>query len=255
MNDIDVRLALEKEYHESEDFLRDNSSLIVGVYRSGVFDEAEQFHLDVLGDITGALVLDYGCGTGGSSRLLKARGANVIAFDLSYARLQVAKKGMIVDNGEYIPKFTQCAAELLPFQEGTFDYVIGKQILHHLNIDLAVEEIKRVLRPGGKATFLEPLIHNPFLEGYRRLTPHLRSPTEKALSLRDVERIGRNFSHWEQKEFCLFSILPALMSALTGPKAVWINFQRQLQYFDKRLIKSVPYLGKYCWEIVITLEK
>ncbi len=44
--------------------------------------------------------------------------------------------------------------------------VLGKQILHHLDMTQAVPEIARVLRPGGRAVFLEPLIHNPLLEGY-----------------------------------------------------------------------------------------
>lgn len=46
--DINQKLQLEQPWRESEDFARDDSSLIVGVYASGVFDEAEAWHLAAL---------------------------------------------------------------------------------------------------------------------------------------------------------------------------------------------------------------
>jgi hypothetical protein len=93
------------------------------------------------------------------------------------------------------------------------------------------------------------------LEGYRRLTPNLRSPTEKALSMQDLERIGSNFSRWEHKEFCLFNILPALAVAATQPRPIWIRLQQQLQKFDRWLLNTIPVLGRYCWETVIVLQR
>jgi hypothetical protein len=71
-----------------------------------------------------------------------------------------------------------------------------------------------VLRPGGRAVFLEPLIHNLILEGYRRLTPHLRSPTERALSMRDIAAMSSHFRSSSHQEFILFSILLVLGAAL-----------------------------------------
>ena len=83
----------------------------------------------------------------------------------------------------------------------------------------ASEGIARVLRPGGRAVFLEPLIHNPILEGYRRLTPHLRSPTERALSMRDVATIGSHFCSCQHQEFILLAILPAAGGGRAGANA------------------------------------
>lgn len=193
---LDTKLHLEHQWHESEDFARNDSSLIVDVYASGVFEEAEAYHLDALGDVAGQHVLDYGCGTGGTTARLLARGAQVTGFDISFTRLQAAQARAAP------AAFLECAAELLPFSDGAFDAVLGKQILHHLDLKLAVREIARVLRPGGRAVFLEPLIHNPLLEGYRRLTPHLRSPTEKALSMADINWMGSCFrSHRHRSSF------------------------------------------------------
>ncbi|HOT90790.1 MAG TPA: class I SAM-dependent methyltransferase [Anaerolineae bacterium] len=248
------RQHLEKQYHESDDKARDDNTLITRVYASGVFDEAENYHLEALGDIRGLHVLDYGCGGGWSTAKLKTRGARVTGFDISSTRLREAQAHLAKLDGSPVT-LLECEAESLPFADATFDVIFGKQILHHLELEVAIAEIARVLRPGGKAVFLEPLIHNPLLEGYRRLTPHLRSPTEKALSMRQLAEIGAHFKQWSHREFCLFSILPILLKALILPKFEAEPLQAWLQKVDRQLVKAIPFLGRYYWETVIVLEK
>lgn len=250
------RIELERNWHESEDFARDDSSLIVGVYASGIFDEAEAYHLEALGDIRGLNVLDYGCGTGGTTIELLERGAQVVGFDVSATRLQDARDLVRNRVGASIDvRLLQSSAEDMPFPDSAFDVVFGKQILHHLDLQVAVPEIARVLRPGGRAIFLEPLIHNPVLEGYRRLTPHLRSPTEKALSMNDLQFIASHFSAWRHKDFILLSILPALAEAFTGKHPLWGNMRAGLELVDRRMIDALPAIGRYAWETVLIFER
>jgi ubiquinone/menaquinone biosynthesis C-methylase UbiE len=253
--DIDRKLQLEHQWHESEDFARDDNSLIVGVYQSAVFREAESYHLDALGDVAGLHVLDYGCGTGGTTAQLAARGARVAGFDISLTRLAEARQRVAGAPGGGQAGLVQSVAEMLPFADSSFDAVLGKQILHHLDLTIAVPEIARVLRPGGRAVFLEPLIHNPILEDYRRLTPHLRSPTERALSMAQLAWIGGHFSAWSHREFILLSILPVLASVLTRRPGALAGWQQRLQHLDRALVDAVPWLDRYCWETVIVLER
>lgn len=253
--DSEQRYQLEREYHESEDEARSANMLIRRVYDSGVFDEAEAYHMDALGDIRGAHVLDYGCGGGWTAEKLRERGARVTGFDISQARLAEARGHLFYTDDRPPVGLLLCAAEKLPFPDATFDAVLGKQILHHLGLDSAIPEIVRVLRPGGKAVFLEPLIHNPILETYRRLTPNLRSPTEKALSTHDLQMIGAHFDQWAQECFCLLSVVPVLIGAMFSPRPVPTSVHRWLQKVDRKLIDAVPYIGRYCWEAVITLER
>jgi len=252
---ISNRIHLEQEYHESEDFLRDENSLIVAVYASGVFDKANTHFMSALGNIHGMRVLDYGCGTGEVTQQLRQRGALVTGFDISETRLVDAKKRLSIDIDNPSANFTVAAAEVLPFVDNSFDAVFGKQILHHLELSIAIPEIVRVLRPGGRAVFLEPLIHNPLLETYRRLTPQLRSPTEKALSMYDLQMIGEHFSKWTHKEFCFLSVLPVLLEALFARKISLTSVRLWLERIDQNLVKKLPFIGRYYWETIMVLEK
>ncbi|MGQ9464975.1 MAG: class I SAM-dependent methyltransferase, partial [bacterium] len=48
-------------------------------------------------------------------------------------------------------------AENLAYKSKAFDLVYGIGILHHLNLNKVIPEIRRVLKPGGKAIFREPM--------------------------------------------------------------------------------------------------
>ncbi|MCP4211612.1 MAG: class I SAM-dependent methyltransferase [Halieaceae bacterium] len=79
-------------------------------------------------------MLDYGCGTGGTTSQLLARGAQVTGFDISLTRLAQALQRVTGNQGNTQTGLLQCAAETLPFPSGAFDAVLGKQILHHLEL-------------------------------------------------------------------------------------------------------------------------
>lgn len=227
---VTERIDQEREYHEHYHTRRDASSLIVATYQSDLFSEAEAFYQKAGGDM---------------------RGARPVAFDISFRRLAEAKTRC--GSGDVL--FVQCAAEYLPFSDGSVDVVLGKQILHHLDLDVAMPEIARVLRPGGRAVFLEPLGHNIVLEAYRRLTPHLRSPTERALRVSDIGRITSHFSGVEHREFCLAAVAPVVLEALSRHRLSLHWAYAPLRSFDRWLVRTFPWLGRYYWETVMVLEK
>jgi ubiquinone/menaquinone biosynthesis C-methylase UbiE len=49
----------------------------------------------------------------------------------------------------------------MPYADSSFDAVYGSSVLHHLDLDRALAEVFRVLRPGGRCVFAEPNILNP----------------------------------------------------------------------------------------------
>jgi ubiquinone/menaquinone biosynthesis C-methylase UbiE len=253
--DLTQRLQSEREFHESEDKARMSNALISGVYSSGFFEEAEACLYDSLGDLEGMRTLDYGCGCGWTTRKLCHRGARVIGFDISQTRLAEAQTHLFSRGSTPPVGLVLCAAERLPFPDRSFEAILGKGILHHLELSCALPEIVRVLGPAGKAAFLEPLVHNPFLELYRRLTPGLRSPDERALSISDLEAIGSHFDRWTYKCFCLLAIAPALLESLIPRAKVLTSMRQWLQRVDRKMVDTIPFVGRYCWEAVIVLEQ
>jgi SAM-dependent methyltransferase len=114
----------------------------------------------------GVLALEIGCGTGMFSELFLASGANLLAVDISGELLAQARARRLPE--ERI-RFLE-----MPFEEcrveGPFDAVIGSSILHHLEVEAALEKIFGLLKPGGYLSFAEPNMLNPQVWLERKLS-------------------------------------------------------------------------------------
>lgn len=124
-----------------------------------------------LGDVD--RVLDIGCGTGWIGEQLTREGKKVIGVDIDPGALRDARQR----ESETIR--VDIEASGLPFDDQTFDGVIAKDILEHLvRPGPAVEEISRVLRPGGVAVVSVPMAKPKVV--YDDYT-HIRGFTESAV--------------------------------------------------------------------------
>ena len=106
----------------------------------------------------GVRALELGCGTGIFLEKVAAGGASITGIDLSADLLARCAARMA---GSPRVALVRGNAEQLPFPDGAFDAVYGSSILHHLNVEAALLEVARVLRPGGRMAFAEPNILNP----------------------------------------------------------------------------------------------
>ncbi|HKZ80737.1 MAG TPA: class I SAM-dependent methyltransferase [Pyrinomonadaceae bacterium] len=91
------------------------------------------------------------------------------------------------------PRFSLMDANHLEFEDESFDMVFGDAILHHLNFVEALDEIRRVLKPGGRILFCEPLGSNPVGKIVRLITPKARTADEQPLRRREVAEIRKRF--------------------------------------------------------------
>jgi SAM-dependent methyltransferase len=98
---------------------------------------------DALPPLAGTLVADVGAGTGISTRGMLARGARVVAFDLSAPML--ARVGA----GPGLLGAAVADAHRLPLRDASVGLVTYAQAFHWLRPDEAVREARRVLAPGG----------------------------------------------------------------------------------------------------------
>jgi len=107
-----------------------------------------------LADLTGKHVLEIGPGGGGHSCLFKKHGAKVVVADITPERAVSATRKLSMMSG---PSSVGVNAdgENLPFQDNAFDIVYSNGVLHHSeNTDQCIDEVFRVLKPGGKAVIM-----------------------------------------------------------------------------------------------------
>jgi len=226
----------------------------ISFYRWGLISQADDFAFKLLGGLKGKKVIDFGCGDGQNSIRLAKEGAIVFAFDISEEAVKATQRLALENDLKEKIMVERMAAETLNYDSNSMDLIFGTGILHHTDLNLAKKEIHRVLKEGGRAIFLEPLDHNPFINFFRFLTPQKRTPTEKPLSFRDIKNLREDFSQVNHREFYLFSLLAILFIPLRSKK-LFETILKKLIVVDNFLCHYFPFLKKYCWITVIELIK
>ena len=126
----------------------------------------KRFAVDQLQLRKGERVLDLASGTGDLIRLMQPQvGATgmVLHTDINAAMLAEGRSALL-DHGVMTPT-TQCNAEALPFADRSFDAVtIAFGLRNVTHKDLALAEMHRVLKIGGRALVLEFSHPNPLLK-------------------------------------------------------------------------------------------
>ena len=189
-------------------------------------------------------VLELGCGTGIFTKEIVKTNNKIIAIDISKDLLAKAKKKVCSKN----VTFKLEDAQKTSFKNNYFDYVIGSSVFHHLNVDLAIKEIKRILKPGGKFIFTEPNMLNPQIAIERNI-PFMRklfnnSPNETAFIRWNLKKklIKAGFTHVQLKPFDFLH--PATPAFLINP-IIQIS----------KTFEATPLLKEIAGSLIISGEK
>lgn len=106
-------------------------------------------------DVKQGMLLDVATGLGYSIDMSRAKGLTPFGLDISSVALKKSKK----ENPDR--KLVHGNGESLPFENNSFDYVICLGSLEHfINPEFGVQEIARVLKPGGKSAIMLPNSHH-----------------------------------------------------------------------------------------------
>jgi SAM-dependent methyltransferase len=193
---VAARVAREKAAHEDphiDDALRKWWAVFPHVFANPSMDRLHAFYTVELGSVQGKTVLEYGCGQGDFALWLLDQGAKVFGIDVSEFNIERCKERAKIhklDPDRY--QFKVLDAHQTPFPDGYFDRVVGNGILHHLDLPAAMKEVDRVLKPGAKALFQEPLGGNPLMRLYRRLAG-IHTADERPLTRDDLSYLQE---HW-----------------------------------------------------------
>lgn len=106
----------------------------------------------------GENILDVATGTGTVAIALAeaAEGdCHITGIDITAAMIEAARKNVAERGMEPVFTFQEASAEDLPFAADTFDLVTSSLALHHTNVVKVLREVRRVLRPGGRAVIAD----------------------------------------------------------------------------------------------------
>ncbi|MES1165947.1 MAG: class I SAM-dependent methyltransferase [Verrucomicrobiota bacterium] len=244
----------------------DPSDTLVDETFTAVTAVENQHILSQFGDVRGKRVLDYGCGSAEGGVYLAKLGAQVVGIDVSPGMLEAAKR--LAAHHHVDIETRVVTSDAIPAKNDEFDLIYGNGVLHHVSLDKAIPELARVLKPGGKACFIEPLPYNPVINIYRRIAREVRTPDEKPLTFTDIERFTSHFDDVSHREFWLTTLSVFLKFYLidrANPnkerywKKIYTDAAKLESFFgtlrnvDDRLLGLVPPLRRMCWNTVISV--
>jgi ubiquinone/menaquinone biosynthesis C-methylase UbiE len=212
---------------------------------------------DLLGDVAGTSVLDAGCGQGDLTVLLARRGAHVAALDLSPGMVDVARRRAALQlPAGRMPQFHVAPLERTGLGDASVDTVIGRFILHHIDVALGAAELRRVLKPGGRAFFAENSGANPILGVARDHLagrfgiPRYGTEDEHPLKRHDIEAMQQHFREvrLHHPVFDFFKLLDRQVFKYRRPRV-----SRACNFLDDRL-QDIPAARPWSYRVVVELR-
>jgi SAM-dependent methyltransferase len=190
----------------------------------------------------GMRVLEIGCGTGNFTEKFAASGAQILAIDISEDLLAEARRRDLPNVTFLCTPFEALASD------AQFDAVIGSSILHHLEIGPALQEIFRLLKPGGVMSFAEPNMANPQIM-LQKNVPWIKervgdSPDETAFFRGRLARVMRQIG------FVGIRIVPSdwLHPALP---AAWIPAMQKIE----AVLEKIPLLREIAGSLYLSAHR
>ncbi|MGH2764046.1 MAG: class I SAM-dependent methyltransferase, partial [Thermoleophilaceae bacterium] len=176
------------------------------------------------------------------------------ALDMSPRMVELASARAARFRPDAPARFLAAPAERTGLPDGGFDRVVGKGVLHHVDVGAAALELRRVLRAGGRAAFFENQDRNPLLRAARgRLygAPRLNwvgTADEHALTAADFAALARTFDSLELT-YPSFYCFEALSRAL-GHRA-----HAPLKRLDDLIWRHLPSARPWSWHVLVRLER
>ncbi len=145
--------------------------------------------LDLVGPPAGLRILDVGCGDGILTVELSKRGAHATGIDPSEAMIAAARRRAERHAGH--ASFRIARVEALPFDDASFDVVVAVATLCFVeDAAIAVKEMTRVLKPGGRLVIGE-LGRRSIWAALRRIRGWLGSPVWRSARFRSRSELER----------------------------------------------------------------
>lgn len=214
-----------------------------------------------LGPLAGRRILEVGAGGGSLAVWLAHQGAEVVGIDVSPGILDVARRRAeasgVADRTTFVCRPIE---HFVPADAGLgdlrFDGIIGNNVVHHFERDLALHRIGELLAPAASAVFCEPILLLPeWVRSVRnsslvtrRFPMHTHSPDERSLGTEDFDIMRR---HFDVVEWTPYQVLCRLQNFVELSDPAWHRLER----WDRRILAHVPGARRVSRMAVITLSR
>lgn len=260
-------LEREREHHDHWAAEIDVDRLDVRTSFEGSTAPENRFIMAELGPVQGKDVLDIGCGAGEGGVYFALHGARCTCIDYSPGMVETA--GRLAARYGVAVEGKVMNAMVLDFPDNSFDIVYAANLLHHVDPLPMLREMHRVVRPGGKVCFWDPLRHNPVINVYRRMATKVRSADERPVDIRLVDTVRGLFSEVHYDTFWLATLWIFLRFYLVehvdpNKERYWkkiLDEEERLRPLYRKLervdrgIKKVPFLRRYAWNLAVVATK
>lgn len=200
----------------------------------------------------GKKILDFACGNGENGIYAAKFGAECIGIDISPEGVANANKNAKLMGVSDSCTFITMDGENMNFKKNTFDFAVEYGALHHVELDKALAELARVLKPNGEMVCVEALRHNPIIHWYRKRTPHLRTEweVEHILGVESLDIMKKYFGKVEVHFFHLTAL------ALVPLRKTFVfRLLLPVMNFIDKLLLSTKFFGKFGWIMIVELGK
>jgi len=197
-------------------------------------------------------ILDFACGNGENGIYAAICGAICTGIDISPEGIinatKNAEKFGVSDHCEFL----EMDGENMTFKDNSFDLAVEYGALHHVDLEVTLSELSRVLKSEAKMICIEALRHNPLIHLYRKRTPHLRTKWEfeHILGVESIEIMrkyfwGVNVKYFHLTSLMLVPIRKTFLFPILLPLFNWID----------KILLSNQYIGKFGWIMAVELSK
>jgi SAM-dependent methyltransferase len=179
--------------------------------------------------------------------ILAALGAKVIAIDISDESLRRTGERARVNKVDANLTLLHSDAAVIPIPDQSADMVLCAAILHHVDCVATAQQIRRVLKPGGRAAFLEPLMGPTILSKVKNLMPRNASVSEDETPLTPEQIAAVSSTIGVRGRHRKFGLT---MRAVTRIGTRSWPLIKASHRFDAFILDTLPFLGAFASPLV-----